>query len=129
MRRVAELGIYLSICQVKRASHHLEHREEALRPSTYDGADSPFVNDKTGRGPRSGRCNIASRLNWNILQAAERVIPISRSNPEAINKLRRQASGRWQSANKIGPYVMSTNQPELAPPTGARKLELEVTHQ
>ncbi len=123
MRRVAELGIYFVDLPDSAERDNIWNIQELRYGVMSRNCDRPDDTGWTGAEIRAC-CNIASRLNCSLTEAADRVIPISRSNPEAINKLRRQASGRWQSAHEIGPYVMSPDS-DIAAPTGARKFSLE----
>ena len=124
MRRVAELGIYfvdLPTSDERMTIWNIQMRR--FRLETF--ANAEIVDDRNWTGAEiRACCNIASRLNCDIPTAAERVIPISRSNPEAINKLRRQASGRWQSANELGPYITPTTN-LVTPPNSERKIDFE----
>lgn len=50
-------------------------------------------------------CDLARRLGCSLAEAAEFVVPVSRSASDAIDKLRSQASGRFLSASTRGVYV------------------------
>jgi hypothetical protein len=123
MRRVAELGVYfvdLPDGKERDVIWDIQMKRFGIESS---GLDLYFDKDWTGAEIRAC-CNIATRLNCDIQTAAKRVIPISRSNPESINRLRKQAAGRWQSANEIGPYVCPSDY-EIPKPTGNRKIDFE----
>lgn len=49
-------------------------------------------------------CKIAWQLDCSLLEASEFVIPVAKSNPDGIKKLRDAATGRWLSASYPGPY-------------------------
>lgn len=49
-------------------------------------------------------CSIASRLSITLVQAAVYITPVSKSDPQSIEKLRALADGRFLSASSIGPY-------------------------
>ena len=51
-----------------------------------------------------GCCNIAWRLKCTLVEAASYIVPVSKSAPERIEQLRRQASGRFLNANGAGVY-------------------------
>lgn len=66
-------------------------------------------------------CRIAHRINCSLAQAATYIVPVSTSASEQIEKLRREASGRFIAADKPGLY----RSPEMAQPNafpqGARR--------
>ena len=69
-------------------------------------------------------CEIAWRLGVPLAEAAEYIVPVSRSAPERLAALRKQAAGRFLSASKPGTYSLP-DQHEPAAPTGpARRLVL-----
>lgn len=49
-------------------------------------------------------CDFASQLQITPKEAAQWIVPVSRSSPEAIDDLRRLAAGRFMSASYPGPY-------------------------
>ena len=65
-------------------------------------------------------CELAYMLQKPLSEAACYVIPIVKSDPEAIKKLRDQASNRWLSASYPGPYRPETEKAA----TGGRKIQL-----
>lgn len=65
-------------------------------------------------------CELAFMLQKPLTEAACYIIPIVKSDPEAIKKLRDQAAGRWLSASYPGPYRIETE--EAA--TKGRKIKL-----
>ena len=65
-------------------------------------------------------CELAFMLQKPLSEAACYVIPIIKSDPEAIKKLRDQASNRWLSASYPGPYRPETEKAA----TGGRKIQL-----
>ena len=67
-------------------------------------------------------CEIAWRLGCSVKEAAEFVVPVSRSAADAIKNLRKQAEGRFLSASRKGVY---TRKVEAEPAKrGGRKLAL-----
>ena len=68
-------------------------------------------------------CDIAWRLGCSLLEAAEFVVPVSRSAPDKLAALREQANGRFLSASYPGTYQTTR---EIVPvkKTGERKLKL-----
>ena len=59
-------------------------------------------------------CLLASRLGITLCEAAEYIVPVSRSAAQQIEQLRTQASGRFISASYPGPYNKD-RQPATAP--------------
>jgi hypothetical protein len=57
----------------------------------------------TGREIRNA-CDIASRLGCTVKEAAEYIVPVSKSDPESIDRLRAQAHGRFLSSSYPGTY-------------------------
>jgi hypothetical protein len=122
MSRIGKLGTYFvdlpdarerrAIWDIKKAKYGIEDR---LLPS-----DEHW----TGR-EIDACCDIASRINAPLIEAAGRVVPIAVSAPERISKLREQASGRWLSAQTLGAYVNKAK--SLPMPKGAteRRVDLE----
>ena len=78
------------------------HRKRAtqfgLKPST-NISDAGY----SGRDVRN-LYRLAARLGRTAKQVENLVVPLSRSNPEAIETLRAQAHGRWLSASRPGVY-------------------------
>ena len=70
-------------------------------------------------------CEIAWRLGCSLLEAAEFVVPVSRSAPDKLAALREQANGRFLSASYPGVYQINRDR-ELVPvkKSGERKLKL-----
>jgi hypothetical protein len=69
-------------------------------------------------------CDIAWRLSCSLKEAANFVVPVSRSAAEQLEKLRKAAEGRFLSASKSGVY-RRTESAAAHEPTGLRRLELE----
>jgi len=71
------------------------------------GVKGPLPEDTnwTGREIRNA-CDIASRLGCTVKEAAEYIVPVAKSDPESINRLRRQANGKFLSASYPGAYKM-----------------------
>lgn len=66
-------------------------------------ADKPADTDWTGAEVRNV-CELAWRMKTTIKTAAAFIVPVSVSDPEAINKLRSTAAGKFLSASYAGPY-------------------------
>lgn len=64
-------------------------------------------------------CDIADRLSLSLVDAASFVVPVARSASEAIESLRKQASGRYLSAATSGVYQY---QSQAIASTGTRKV-------
>jgi hypothetical protein len=64
-------------------------------------------------------CDIAWRLNYTLAQAAGYVVPVSKSAGEQIEKLRKEASGKYISASHAGLYQMPEPE-ETTPKTNRR---------
>jgi len=69
-------------------------------------------------------CDIAWRLGCTFVEAAEFVVPVSRSAADAIQRLRDQASGRFLSASEPGVYDANRKAPTTTEKTG-RTVEIE----
>jgi len=78
--------------------------------------------DEGWTGAEIEKCvDIADRLGCTLQEAAEYIVPVSRVDPEGIERLRRQASGRYINASKPGVYRMED--PSVQAPKG-RKMEV-----
>lgn len=92
----------------------------------YDIPEQPRPPDEgwTGADIRSC-CENAWMLNCSLIEASQFVVPISRSSPDTVKKLREQASGRFLSASYPGTY-QNGGRP-AAPGEGEtmRKIEFE----
>lgn len=75
--------------------------------------DMPDDTDWTGADIRNV-CDIAWRLRITPKEAANYIVPVAKSDPEAIDRLRRQAHGRFLSASKPGVYQMADASASLA---------------
>jgi len=120
-RRIAKLGTYfvdLPSSEERAAIWTIQRKKYGIDPADYLPSDDNWTGADI-----EGCCDLADSLEISLVDAAKRLVPIARSQPETINRLRKQASGRWQSANEIGTYVMPSQ--EIAVPTGAgRRLQL-----
>ena len=76
-------------------------------------ADMPDDTDFTGADIRNV-CDIAWRLKITPKEAAQYIVPVAKSDPEGIDRLRRQAHGRFLSASKPGVYMMADASATLA---------------
>ena len=65
--------------------------------------DRPLCHEWTG-AEINLCCIKAADLVLPLVEAANYVIPIAKSDPEAIARLRLQANGAWKSASYTGPY-------------------------
>jgi len=63
----------------------------------------PDATDWTGAEIK-GCCDLAYRLDLSLVEAAQYLVPVSRSAPEAIESLRAGAQGRFLSASYSGVY-------------------------
>src|SRR3990167_2742180 len=75
--------------------------------------DMPDDTDFTGADIRNV-CDIAWRLNITPKAAAQYIVPVAKSDPEGIDRLRRQAHGRFLSASKPGVYMLADPAASLA---------------
>jgi len=66
--------------------------------------------------------DIADRLGCTLQEAAAYIVPVSRVDPEGIERLRKQASGRYISASKPGVYRMAD--PSVQAPKAGRRMEV-----
>lgn len=51
-------------------------------------------------------CDLAWRLRKTLVQAAEYIVPVSRSAADRVESLRKQAAGKWISASEPGTYQL-----------------------
>jgi hypothetical protein len=49
-------------------------------------------------------CDVAKRLIVPLVEAAKYIVPVSKSDAEGVERLRRSAEGRWLSASTVGTY-------------------------
>lgn len=49
-------------------------------------------------------CDLASRMNCSLADAAQYVVPLAKANPRSVDALRNAAYGKWLSASYPGPY-------------------------
>ncbi len=54
-------------------------------------------------------CRLAYRLRWSLPEAATKIVPVSLSARDQIEKLRQEASGRYLSASHPGVYQYEKN--------------------
>lgn len=100
-----------SIWDIYERKYETEHREEAL------------VNDEGWTGAEIRQCcEIAWRLNCSLDEAAEFIVPVSRSAADSIRRLREQAHGRFLSASYPGVYRDQSSQADQ--PASERKVRL-----
>lgn len=71
-------------------------------------------------------CENAWMLNCSLIESSQFVVPVSRSSPETVRKLREQASGRFLSASYPGTYQNGGRATAVVPETDSgRRIELE----
>lgn len=92
-----------------------------LRRFGFDPTKAQRPNDEgwTGADIRNV-CEIAWRFGSSLTEAAARIVPVSKSDPESIEEMRQIANGRFLSASYPGPY----RKPSGVVPA-ARKIEVE----
>ena len=66
-------------------------------------------------------CSIAYRLNVSLVEAATYITPVAKSDPQSIERLRKQADGSWLSATYPGVYQLDRKKGDWK---GDRKVEL-----
>jgi hypothetical protein len=79
----------------------------------------PDDTDWTGSEIRTA-CEIADSLNCTPKESAQWIVPVCKMAAEQIESLRKQANGRYLSANKPGVYKTRTVE---TPMNSARKME------
>lgn len=93
-------------------------------------AQKALLNDDNWTGAEiKNCCDIASRTNLPLAEAAEFIVPVAVSGAEKIRQLRAQAAGRYLSAAKPGAYQFDEGtMPERAatPVSAGRMIEKEV---
>lgn len=71
----------------------------------YELPDQPLPEHAGWTGAEIEQCSdLAWQLNITLMEAAKYVIPVSKSAPEVIEELRRQATGKFLSASRPGAY-------------------------
>lgn len=80
---------------------HMEKYGISAR-NDFDSAVHPS-DDWTGAEIRNC-CDLASRMNCSLKEAAQYVVPLAKSNPNGVDALRNAAYGKWLSASYPGPY-------------------------
>lgn len=70
-------------------------------------------------------CEIAYRLKISLPEAARYIVPVSKSAAESIEKLRRDASGRFISASEPGIYKAPSGLAPAPASPGKRAIEVE----
>lgn len=65
-------------------------------------------------------CDVAWRLRCSFCAAAGYLVPVAKSNPEAVDALRLMARGRFLSASKPGPY-QGPEEGAVTPPGAAEQ--------
>jgi hypothetical protein len=68
-------------------------------------------------------CRISSRLGVPLRDAAQYIVPVRKSDPEGIERLRRTAHGKFLSANRPGPYV-HPDSAQMEAADGERRLRM-----
>lgn len=63
-------------------------------------------------------CDAAWQEQCSLVEASESIIPVTRSDPEGLAKLRKMADGKFLSVNEPGPYRMN----ETTKGQGARRI-------
>ena len=82
-----------------------------------------MVNDEGWTGAEIEKCvDIADRLGCGLDQAARYIVPVAQVDPEGIERLRRQAHGRYISASRAGPYRMEDAKADA--PSAGRRMEV-----
>lgn len=77
-------------------------------------------NDEGWTGAEIKECCLkASLLSMTLEESATYIVPVSKSDPESISSLRKQADGRFIGASEPGPYHYSV---EESAPTATRKI-------
>lgn len=87
------------------------------------GAAAAWCNDVGWTGAEIRQCcDIAFRLGCTLKEAAEFVVPVSRSASEQLERLRKAAEGRFLSASRAGVYSRET---EVKRSNGRRQLVVD----
>jgi hypothetical protein len=74
--------------------------------TAHDAIDVYVPNDEGWTGAEIRNCcNLSYRLNISLVEAASYIVPVCESAKESIDKLRREASGRFISASTPGKYI------------------------
>lgn len=69
-----------------------------------DGQEKPDDTDWVGSDIRNV-CDLADRLQCSVVEAAEFIVPVAKSSPDAVQKLRNAAHGKFLSASERGVYM------------------------
>lgn len=80
-------------------------------------AARPVDDGWTGAEIRNA-CELARRLRRSPADVAPFIVPVAQSDPDSVERLRRAAAGKWNSASYAGSYRLptpNTNQPTSGP--------------
>ena len=81
---------------------------------------SAFPNDAGWTGAEiEGCCDKAFRMDVNLKEASEYIVPVSVSNGDKINQMRREASGKYINASQKGIYEYIERKPNTIKPERA----------
>ena len=85
-------------------------------------SDAPLPADDEGwTGAEIKQCaDLSFRLNCSPREAAAYVVPVAKSDPEGIERLRQMANGKFISAAYPGVYQYRQNAPAVVQPIGRR---------
>jgi SpoVK/Ycf46/Vps4 family AAA+-type ATPase len=118
-RRIASLGTYFAdlptpdersaIWSIHRSNYGISPAFELPNDDDWTGADI------------ANCCDLADSLGLSLVDASKRLVPMAKSQPDTIKKLRQQANGRWQSSTIVGPYVMTDPDAAAREFAGARR--------
>ena len=70
-------------------------------------------------------CKMAYQMKASLKQAAEYIVPVSRTMAEEIEKMRQSANGRFKSASYPGFYQLNRPTAATTPAGGKRAIALE----
>ena len=71
--------------------------------------DDPKPSDEEWTGAEIRNCcEMAWALDTTLVEASKYILPVAKSSPDAVRKLREAASGKWFSASYEGAYQLKT---------------------
>jgi SpoVK/Ycf46/Vps4 family AAA+-type ATPase len=70
-------------------------------------------------------CKMAYQMKTSLKQAAEFIVPVSRTMAEEIDKMRQSANGRFKSASYPGFYQLNRPAAAITPAGGKRAIAME----
>lgn len=89
----------------------------------YSLPEQPLPEDKDWTGAEIRNCaDWAARTQCSLIEAAQFIVPVAKSDPEALTRLRALATGRFLSASTPGVYGTAPVAAAVPPATPTRRI-------